>query len=475
MNPIKVLFIYPNINTELRIPLGISILISNIRKAGHQVKLFDTTFMVDKFQTDDEAMAELGTHLPTKLAELVGKLNPVEIKEELKKTIHEYKPNFVAVSLLERNFPAAKSIGSFMKQEFPSLPVLIGGIMPTIAPEVVLGEEWVDMIVVGEGEYALLDIFELWHNKEKLKEVKNLYYKGTDGKIVRNPQRQLISMNDVPEQDWYDFDSRHMLKPFMGKIYRGGPFEFSRGCTKQCTFCVAPQLRHVQAGLGRYHRTKSPLTVIQEIEHKLKAYDLNMLSFGDTDFLSGVPKRVMKEFLDLYIKRIHIPFTIQSGAETLRDEEILTLLREAKCCAISVGVESGSERVRKSIIKKFVSKDTIKEAFTLCRKHALRLSANYMIGVPYETEDDVRETIQFNKELNPPSIAVTFFTPFVGTELYEICVKEGYYEPFNIGSNSYKTTPLNMPQLPPQRIYELVDEFVDDFKTYQDDFNPIDR
>ena len=200
-----------------------------------------------------------------------------------------------------------------------------------------------------------------------------------------------------------------------------------------------------------------------------------MISFGDTDFLSGVPRPIIKEFLSLYINKIRLPFTIQTGAEGLINEEILILLRKAGCCAISVGVESGSERVRKTILKKYVSKKVIKNAFDLCRKHGLRITANYMVGVPYETEEDIWESIKFNREINPPSIAVTYFTPFVGTELYDISVKEGFYAPFNIGSNNYRTTPLNMPDLPPERIYELVDIFVNDFKKYQVDFNPIDK
>lgn len=471
----KVLFMYPNINTELRIPLAISILISCIRRAGHQVRLFDTTFMVEQFQTDDEAMAELGTHMPTNIAELVGKLKAVDIKDELKKTIAEFDPDVVAVSLLERNFPTAKNLCSFLKKEFPSLPVLVGGIQPTIAPDVVLKEDWVDMIVVGEGEGAIIDILEKWEDMDALRKIENVWCKDDDNKIIRNPLRPLIDMDEVPEQEWSDFDRRHMLKPFMGNIYNGGAFEFSRGCNKACTFCVAPQLRMTQKGLGHYHRTKTPLKMIEEIENKVKKFNINMISFGDTDFLSGVPEPIMKEFLSLYINKVKLPFTIQTGAEGLVDEEILMLLSKAGCCAISVGVESGSERVRTSILKKYVSKKVIQNAFDLCRKHGLRITANYMVGVPYETEEDIWESIKFNRELNPPSIAVTFFTPFVGTELYDISVKEGFYAPFNIGSNSYRTTPLNMPNLPPERIYELVDEFVNDFKTYQDDFNPVDR
>jgi len=469
----RVLFLYPNINTELRIPLAISILISVIRKAGHEVKLFDTTFMIEKFQTDDEAMAEMGTHQATHLADLVGELKPLDIKTELTKTIADFRPDLVAVSLLERNFPTAKNICSVIKTWFPDLPILVGGIMPTIAPEVVLNEKWVDMIVLGEGEGAMIDILQNWGAVHAVAKILNTWTKDGEGKISRNPLRPLITMDDVPDQDWSDFDRRHLLKPFMGSVYIGGPFEFSRGCYKECTFCVAPQLRGIQKELGRYHRTKSPRKMIQEIENKIKEFDLTMLSFGDTDFLSSVPKSVMKEFLTLYIEKVRVPFTIQTGAETLVNEEILSLLRQARCCAISVGVESGSERIRKNVIKKYVSMKVVREAFELCRKHGLRITANYMVGVPHETEEDVMDTIRLNRELNPPSIAVTFFTPFVGTDLYDVSVRDGFYKPFNIGSNNYVTTPLDMPNLPPARIYELVDMFVNDFKKYQSDFNPI--
>jgi radical SAM superfamily enzyme YgiQ (UPF0313 family) len=94
-----------------------------------------------------------------------------------------------------------------------------------------------------------------------------------------------------------------------------------------------------------------------------------------------------------------------------------------------------------------------------------------MVGLPYETEEDIYDTIKFNRIVNPPSIAVTFFTPFMGTELYDVCVKEGFYKPFN--ENVYDYPPLDMPQLKQNRIKELVTEFTDDFRRYQDDFNII--
>ncbi len=466
------LFVYPNMNTELRIPLAISILSACVRRAGHDFKLFDTTFSVERMETDDEKMAEMGTHLPTNLAEMVGGLKKVDITHELLGLIGDFQPDVVAVSLLERNILTAERLCGLIKSRFPDIIILAGGIMPTIAPEFVLKKDWVDYICVGEGEEALVDFMDSLSDKASLSKISNIWSKGKGGLVIKTHSRPLLDLNNVPDQDWQDFDLRHLLKPFMGKVYRGGSFEFSRGCLKMCSFCVAPKLREIQGG-GKYHRTKSPSKIISEIESKVKNYGLNMLSFGDTDFLSGVPTEIIKEFLELYIKRVGIPFTIQCGAETLTDESILALLRKACCCAISVGVESGSARVRQKIIHKYVSKEVIKRGFVLCRKHELRITANYMIGVPFETEEDVWESIRFNREIDPPSIAVTYFTPFVGTELYEISVREGFYNPLHIATNNYSESPLIMPQLSGQRIHELIKVFVSDFKTYQKDFNII--
>ena len=93
-----------------------------------------------------------------------------------------------------------------------------------------------------------------------------------------------------------------------------------------------------------------------------------------------------------------------------------------------------------------------------------------MLGLPDETEEDIQQTIEFNRQLNPPAIAAFFFTPFVGTELYEISLKKGYIKGFNPDTNLHKESPLTMPQISQERISELLKIFVDDFKAYQDEY-----
>ena len=434
----KILFVYPSISNELRIPLAISILTAVVRKAGHEVRVFDPTFM-GEFHTDNEKMAKLGTHQSVDLKIASNKLDP---KTELDKLIKDFKPDLICVSLVERNIFTAKKLLHDV-----DIPVLAGGIMPSIAPEFVKSQPWIDYVCDGEGEDFILDFL----------------------KDPKTTTKRLTDINNIPEQDWTDFDERHLRKPFMGKVYRGGAFELSRGCFGACTFCVAPRLRERSKGLGCYHRTKDPIVCISEIEHKIKDYDLNMVAFGDTDFLRGVDKKVMKNFLTMYAERIKTPFTMQCSVGTLLDEDILSLLRKAQCCAISVGVESGSQRMQKQVLKKVIPMEMIKKAFDLCRKYELRTTANYMMGLPYETEEDCRKTIELNRIINPPSIAVTFFTPFIGTDLYDVCIKEGFYKPFQ--ENVYEYPPLQMHQLPQEKILSLVKEFTDDFRNYQQDFN----
>jgi radical SAM superfamily enzyme YgiQ (UPF0313 family) len=394
------------------------------------------------FKTDNELRLDVKS---TNLTDLVGKVEDVNPKDELNCVISDFNPDFIFASVVERNFNTTKVLLSDV-----ATPVLVGGILPTIAPEFVANQPWVDYICVGEGENQILGFLDKPHNLVPTK---------------------LIDLSEVPFQDWSDFDKRHLLKPFMGRVYRGGAFEFSRGCGKSCSFCVAPQIRKKMAGCGKYHRTKSPITAINEILEKKTEYNLQMISFGDTDFLQGVPEDTMEWFLTEYKDQVKLPFTCQASVETLTDPKILKLLNKAQCCAISVGVESGSDKIRKSVIKKAVPIDVFKRAFKLCRDNDLRLTANYMVGLPYETEKDVYDTIKLNKILNPPSIAVTYFTPFMGTELYDTCIKEGFYQPFQ--ENVYEYPPLKMPQLSQERIVSLVKEFTDDFKGYQKDFNVL--
>jgi len=470
MRKLNVAFIYPNQETSFRIPLAGSILTACIRKAGHNVRVFDTTFIGGEFKTDIQFSEDKGTVLASGMQKHIGKFDNRPLDEITKEFVNKFPPDLIVISIIERNYLTSSAVLESFKK-WVDVPALAGGILPTIAAQVSIDIPEVDMICVGEGEEPLVDVCNALAANKSLTEISNLWIKnGNNNQIIKNPIRPLAELDTIPEQDWDLFDERHLFRPFRGKVRRNGTFEFSRGCMKKCAFCVAPFLKAVQTegGGARYWRTKDPIAVVDEIERKLHQYDLNFIHFGDTDFLSGLKLDVIERFCDEYRRRINLPWIMQTSAESM-NEKNMPMLARSGLANISVGVESGSTELRRTVLKKYVKKERIQRSFDLGRSLGIRMTANFMFGVPGETEETIRESFEFNRELNPPAIAAFFFTPFLGTELYDISLEKGYIEGFNPHQNLHKESPLDMPHLPKERISELVSLFIEDFSTFQND------
>ncbi|ODS33758.1 MAG: oxidoreductase [Candidatus Scalindua rubra] len=467
MKRTNVLFVYPNRETVLRIPMAGAVLCSSVEKSGHDVRVFDTTFMGNEFKTDIHFSEKKGTVKKSGIEDYIGELDIRPLEDIVKETIHRFPPDLIAVTVLERNYTTAVNVIKELKK-CTNVPLVAGGIMAITAPEVLIAVDGIDMICLGEGEDVTVDLCNAIASQKPFNNIPNLWVK-ENGRVIKNPMRPLIDMNEVPEQNWKPFDNRHLFRAYKGKVYRNGSFEFSRGCMKICSFCVAPELRKAQKGLGKYHRFKTPEHVIKEIIDKASQYNLNLIHFGDTDFLSGMKFNTLETFAKLYKKHIDLPFLIQTGAETINEDK-MKLLGMAGCDNISIGVESGSEKIRKQVLHKYVSKAKIVDSFRIARKYKIRMTANYMFGLPDETEEDIMETIKFNRIVNPPAIAAFYFTPFLGTELYDVSLKKGYIKGFDSKANLHKEVALEMPHLPKKRVKELLEYFVEDFNNYKDEY-----
>lgn len=462
----KICMVYPNHGTCLRIPLALAILQAVLKQDGHEVVIFDTTFMSSEYGADYKLMESRGVVKKTPLEERIGVVEEKDIAREFVRVLDDFRPDMLMFSVLERTYCTFKTLLDAAKRHRPDLPVLVGGILASIAPDMLLADPDVDWVCVGEGETAVLNVARAFPDRRAIDALPNIWLR-RGGVEVRNPHGPLEDMESIPDQDWTGFDLRHLLKPFEGKVYTGGSFEWSRGCKNNCAFCVGPALRKVyNAGGARYHRTKSVPKAINEIRVKKDQYGLNLNAFCDTNFLQAIPLETLRDFCKAYAREVDIPFMIQTSAESM-DEDRLLMLIDAGCVTASIGVESGSEHMRKNVLNKGPSRQRVKKCFDLCRKHNFRLTANYIIGLPYETEADVMATMAFNRELNPPSIAVHYFTPFLGTALYDVSVKEGFYAGYDASASVYRTSPLNMPQLTHARIEELVKQFTDDFQTWK--------
>lgn len=465
----RVLFVYPN-SGSLRIPLAVAILAAQLRQRGVEVEVIDTTFTRIEQCSDYALMESRGVVKKSRLETLLGEPAAIDVGEEIRQTVTSFAPDVILFSVIERHYWLFDLLARRCKEVAPETPIIVGGILATIYPSILLEHPCVDYVVYGEGETFMDELADSFADPDRFRTTRNLMFRTPEGNVVRNPLAPLTNMDEVPFQEWEGFDIRQLLKPYEGNVWIGGSFEFSRGCFKRCAFCVAPQLRksYGPEEARRYHRTKSPERAIAEIREKKERYSLTFLAMCDTDFLLGVPDEVVEEFCRLYKKEIGIPWIIQSSAESFTERKLAAIV-QAGCVSASIGVESGSPRMRKQVLKKDVPLETVKRAFDLCRDHNFRTTANYMIGLPYETEEDVWETIRFNRFLNPPSVAITYFTPFLGTELYDVCVREGFYPAFDPRQNVYRHSPLTMPTLSPRRIDELIATFMEEFEGFKKD------
>jgi anaerobic magnesium-protoporphyrin IX monomethyl ester cyclase len=452
----KILFVYPNKEGYPIIPLAISVLSGILKYHGHSVDLFDVTFLIPE-RSDHKAREKTGQVIEVDVTKYWGDGEKINIGVEFRKKIREFKPDLIAFTIVENNYGCAKKLFAIAK-ETTSAPILVGGLFPTTKPDFFIEDKNVDLICIGEGEYAVAELTRRLDNHEDISDIPNLIVK-KDGAVIKNNLVKYYDWEPPIFQDWEIFDERHILKPFMGKMQRTGFFELSRGCPFGCTYCNNKLNQKIFRGLGKYNREKPIETAIKEMQFLKNKYDLELIFFNDENFLT-MQKDRLEHFCREYKEKIGLPFFIMTRADKLIDEESIKLLKDTGCVTIGIGVEVGNEKMRMELLNKKIPNSTYRTAFENCHKYHLRANANIIIGLPFETEENIHESINFCKEIKADSISLAIFAPYYGTELREICIKNGFMEDRyydNIATINHSI--LTMPQISKEKIEELYYKF----------------
>lgn len=452
----KILLVYPNHEGCPMVPLGYSVMSGVLKHHGHEVELFDVTFMVSD-RLDQVAREKTGTVKKIDFEKYWGKGGGVDIDEEFKKKISSFNPDVIGFTIVENNYLYSKKMFK-LAREVTKAPIIVGGVFPTIVPDFFINDENVDIICLGEGEYALLELAKRIEQKKSFDDIPNLIVK-SNGRVTRNKPGPYYNWEPMVFQDLEIFDKRHLMKAFVGKMLQTGFMEISRGCPFNCSYCANKSYQEIFKCLGSYHREKPMEYAMKEMEYLKKKYSLELIFFNDENFMMMSENR-FKEFIDNYKKRINLPFYIQTRAETLLDENKVKMLKEANCATIAIGVESGSEEIRKKILNKFIPNTIYERAFANCNKYHIRTTANIIIGLPFETEKDILTSVEFCRKLKTESIGVCIFAPYYGTELRKMCVENGFMEDrFYENISMHFGSILKMPQISEERLEELYYNF----------------
>lgn len=339
-------------------------------------------------------------------------------KKKLNEVINNFQPDIIGYSFVSKQKFLAQNIIHHVARHH-KVPSIIGGVHATVDPEDCLEIEGPLGVLVGEGEFALLEFVNSYAENRDYSKTANFYFKN-NGKIIRNPLNSLIQ-----DLDSLPFPDRKIFKYNPMDAQLGLEFFFSRGCPYKCSYCINEYLQELYEGKGAYVRFRSPESVIEEIEKTIKMYDYDgMLTFHDDVFT--LKKTWLGEFSELYRKRVALPYRCNSTAERI-DRETADLLKISNCKEVWFGIETGFEELRKTVLNKKISDaDIIKAGKTLNDVGISPCSFN-MLGIPDETEENIRRLIEINIQADIKKADVGLLQPFPGTALYELCRERNNY------------------------------------------------
>lgn len=335
-----------------------------------------------------------------------------------------FNPDVVAVSVLSDSYrQAGFTACELAKRAAPRAATVMGGVFVTTRPAKAMANPAVDFGVMGEGEYVLPRIVRHVMGQEPELPEEGVVFR-RDGRLVVRPQKTYITDLDAlpfPDYSVLDFakySTEFYHEPSAPRAVPYGKMVTSRGCPVGCVFC---EVEHIA---GRKVRAMSPERVIAEVEHLIEHHGIRSIEFLDDQLIGNV--RRFKRLLNLLVERDwDLVWNAHNVSVFYLDEELLDLMKAAKCVYTSLAVESGSPRVLKEIIGKPVDIGHAVRMAEHARTIGIDTCGLFVIGFPGETWNEIRATVQLAATLPVDYVKINIAAPFPGTRLHELAVRTG--------------------------------------------------
>ena len=460
----KVLIVYPNLPLMLVPSLAVGIFTRVLKSNDYQVDLFDTTHYSEEEQEGGSTQDRVKFLQVREFSEEddLGISIRKNMLGDFREKVLDFNPNLILFSIVEDvYFKSLKMLDCIKDLNVPSL---LGGVFPTVAPEECFKSSLVNFIGLGEGETTIGLVAEALRESKPLHNIPGTWYRDDKGKIHKNPQSPLIDINKYPP-DFSLFEESRFIRTMGGQIFKTVPIETYRGCPFACTYCNSPgQLTFSrEQGLGSFLRRKTMDNLAREIRGLVKLYDPDFFFIVDDSFLARPDKEVF-DFCDMY-EEFKLPFYCNSRPETC-DAQKLKRLKEVGCFRISYAIECGNESYRTKVLKRKGSNDELVKWSKIITESEIPYSINLIVGFPGETREMVMETIELVRRIPGfDSLTVSIFTPYHGTVLRDVGLKNGWVEPGVLTSHHLLSDSLlRMP--PPYLSTEEINGLVRTFPLY---------
>jgi radical SAM superfamily enzyme YgiQ (UPF0313 family) len=315
---------------------------------------------------------------------------------------------------------------SIIKKVSPGVPVIWGGVHPSLLPEETIKNEFVDIIVIGDGEETFGELVEVLRAGGDKKSVRGIIYKDGDS-VVRTPERGQFPISKI-DMDCLAIDLIDMERYKSTPLWtnrKSLPIITSRGCPYRCSYCYNIQFSN------RRWTSLSPEETVSSIIKLVKRYDISGIFVLDDNFFVNL-KRVRRICELLIEKNLNISiYNANCRVDTLVkiDDDFMELIRRAGFNQIYIGVESGSDEVLRKI-KKDITLDQVFLVNQKMKRAGIRPFYSFMAGFPFETVEDIKKTLELMRlllKINPDAIVyrLQLFTPFPGTDLFNYSAQLG--------------------------------------------------
>ncbi|MCL2194869.1 MAG: B12-binding domain-containing radical SAM protein [Oscillospiraceae bacterium] len=366
-------------------PMGLLAIASYLKQFGHEIRIYDRN------------------------VETVS----------LRRVVREFKPQISGVSVFTTNcVKDGLKVSAALKNM--GIPVVWGGYVATIAPELVIAEHAADYVVINEGEVTFHELLQALERGWSLAEINGLAYRDASGQVHRTEPREFANLAKFQPTDWSLIRPQRYLSPFfccnkLGHLY------CSKGCPARCTFCMNESYHKCQ------YRKRPNEHVVQEIAYLAREHGMDGVRFADELF--GANKAELYDLCDR-IRALNLK-VFSWGCQTRLghfNREDLQHMHNAGCRWIFFGVESGCPDMQKRINKR-IDLTKVVEQFEMCKEIGISVFCNFIIGFPDETKEQIKKSVQLAQRLESSWCSFVIFFPSCDSALERELIQRGQLQP----------------------------------------------
>lgn len=379
-------------------PLSLGTMATILSETGHDVAIYDADFDPRFVGKSQSYYSSFLRQMEVRAASADGNH---EIWHEVRQTIMEFNPDLIGISAMTSKYPMVTTIAEIAREIKPDAKIVIGGHHASIFGEQLLQNKNLDFVIAGEGENTFSELVAaLVDSQPDFSSIKGLIYKD-GGKIITNPARPLIENLDT-----LPIANRALI---LNKDYVSeNNIMTSRGCPFNCSYCGAKVI------WSRKVRRRSVAKIIAEIEYLFSQSSSRHISFWDDSFTCN--REYTLELMAELKKIKGLQFSCITRLDLI-DHDILVQLKDAGCTSILFGIESGNDNVLRLMDKK-MTMEQIAQQTAIVDAVGIPWLGFFIMGYPGEKKENILQTLDFMKKLNPSWAEINIFNPLPGTDIW---------------------------------------------------------